>query len=227
LHPFLVEGEKMELVAYIREKKGKEITKKLLREGKIPAILYGRREEPVKLYVVEKEFLSVLEELKGKAPILTLSLGGKSERCIMKAIQKDPIKNRIIHIDFQKVHPEEEIVVKCPIIIIGTAPGVKAGGILDHHLREVPVKGKIDVIPQRIEVDVSGLRLGHSIHLSDIKISGGHFLLPPETPVVSVLVPKKIEEVKPAEVAPVAPEPEAVEKEKKEVKEEKTEEKGD
>ncbi|MEO0098640.1 MAG: 50S ribosomal protein L25, partial [candidate division WOR-3 bacterium] len=127
----------MELIAYLREKKGKGITKKLLREGKIPAILYGRGEESVKLYVEEKRFLALLEELKGKAPIFTLSFAGKSERCIMKAIQKDPIKNRFIHIDFQKIHPEEEIVVKCPIVLLGTAPGVKAGGILDHHLREV------------------------------------------------------------------------------------------
>ncbi|MEO0098641.1 MAG: 50S ribosomal protein L25, partial [candidate division WOR-3 bacterium] len=68
-------------------------------------------------------------------------------------------------------------------------------------------------------VDISQLRLGHSIHLSDIKISGGHFLLPPDTPVVSVLVPKKLEEVKPAEVTPTPAQPEAVAKEKKEEKE--------
>lgn len=210
----------MELIAYLREKKGKEITKKLLREGKIPAILYGRGEESIKLYVEEKKFLALLEELKGKAPIFLLSISGKSERCIMKAIQKDPIRNRFIHIDFQKVHPQEEIVVKCPVVLLGMAPGVKAGGILDHHLREVAVKGRVDLIPPRIEVDISGLRLGYSIHLSDIKISGGHFLLPPDTPVVSVLAPKKVEEVKPAEVTPTPAEPEVLTKEKKEEKEE-------
>ncbi|MEO0102978.1 MAG: 50S ribosomal protein L25 [candidate division WOR-3 bacterium] len=215
----------MELIGYIREKKGKEITKKLLREGKIPAILYGRGEESLKLYVKEKELLELLEELKGKAPIFTLSISGKSERCIMKTIQKDPIRNRFIHIDFQKVHPEEEIVVKCPVVLLGTAPGVEAGGILDYHLREVAVKGRVDAIPPRIEVDISQLRLGHSIHLSDIKISGGHFLLPPETPVVSVLVPKKVEEVKPAEVAPAPTEPEVIAKEKKEEKKEGEEKK--
>ncbi len=208
----------IELKAYRREESGKGVAKRLLRQGKIPGILYARGEESVKLYVDEKEFLKILQEIKGRIPTLTLSLAGENLRCIMKSIMKDPIKNRFIHIDFQKVHPEEEIVIKCPIVLMGVAPGVKMGGILDHHLRDVPVKGRIDLIPPRIEVDISNLKLGHSIHLSDIKLSGCHFLLPPDTPVVSILVPKKVEEVK-VEAAPAPAEPELIEK--KEEKEEK------
>ncbi len=210
----------MELKAYLREGKGKGVCKKLLRQGKIPAILYGRGEESVKIYVAEKELLLLLEKIKGKTPIITLSLGDRSFRCLVKTLQKDPIKNRFIHVDCQKIHPEEEITIKCPVILVGLAPGVKAGGILDHHLREVPIKGKIDALPERIEVDVSNLKLGHSIHLSDIKLTGAHFLLPSETPVVSVLVPKKVEEVKvEAVVAPTESESAKREEEKEEKKE--------
>ncbi len=213
----------MELKAYLREKKGKEITKKLLRAGKIPAILYGWGEEPIKLYVEEKELQLQLLLLKGKTPILTLWLQDTPLQCIVKAIQKDPVKNRFIHIDFQKIHPEEEITIKCPIFLRGQAPGVKAGGTLDHHLRDCPIKGKIDSLPPKIEVDISNLKLGHSIHLSEIKIPNVQILLPPDTPVVSILAPKKVEEVK---VAPPTPtEPEVIEKKEKETKKEKEKEK--
>lgn len=205
----------IELKAYVRERSGKEIAKKLRRAGKIPAVLYARGEESVKLYVEEKDLLALLHEIRGRAPILTLSLPFANEQCIMKSIQKDPIKNRFIHVDFQKIHPEEEVVIKCPIALIGTAPGVKMGGILDHHLRDVLVKGKIDLIPPRIEVDISNLKLGQSLHLSDIKLVGSHFLLPPDTPIVSILVPKKMEEVKVEAAAPPV-EPEVIEREAKE-----------
>lgn len=211
----------LKIVAYLRKKSGKEICKKLRREGKIPAILYGRNEKNINLWVEEREFLKILPQIAKRSPILNLRIEENNEEfpVILKSLQKNPITQKFIHVDFQKIHPEEKVAVNCPVILKGTAIGIKMGGILDQHLYSIPVKGKIADIPPYIEIDISNLKMGYSIHINEIKWEKIEPLLPLDTPIVSILTPKKIEA---APTVEEVKEPEVI-KEKKEEKEEKEE----
>ncbi len=213
----------IKISAHIREKSGKEICKKLRKNGKIPAILYGKNEKNINLWVEEKEFLKILPLIAKRSPILNLRIEDENIEfpVILKSLQKNPITQKFIHIDFQKIHPEEKITVNCPVILKGEAIGVKMGGILDQHLYSLPVKGKIQDIPPYIEIDISNLKMGYSIHISEIKWEKVEPALPPDTPIVSILTPKKIEEITPPPEEVKQPE---VIKEKKEEKEEEKKE---
>ncbi|MDH5684611.1 MAG: 50S ribosomal protein L25 [candidate division WOR-3 bacterium] len=179
---------------------GKSANRSLRRNGLVPAVIYGRGEEPQNLVINEKEFSRLLEKIKGHSPILDMELAGKPIKCVIKLIQRNPITLNLLHVDFQKVHAREKISVAVPIILKGSAQGIKAGGILDHRLREIPIRAEVDKIPEHVEVDITELKLGHSIHVSDLKLEGVEFTLPADTTIVSVLAPRKVEEV----VAPAA-----------------------
>lgn len=214
---------KIDLVAtaFGTEKRGD--IKRLRREGKIPAVLYGHKEKTKQIYVEHKEFKKVLDALKDETVIVNLKIGSKSYPCVIKALQQNPLKDSLIHVDFQHIHKKEKIRATVPIHTQGAAPGVEKGGILDVHLHEVQVRCLPDALPSHIDVDVSNLDLGDAIHLRDLKVSNVEFELSLDTTLVSVLVPRALEvEVKPAaEEEVVAAEEGAVEEEKEEVKEEK------
>jgi len=148
---------------------------------------------------------------------IDLKLKEKTYSCLIKTIQHNPINGRILHIDFQHISKKEKIKTTVPIHLLGEAPGVKKGGLLDQHLYEVVIRCLPDEIPSHIDVDISNLDIGKTIHLKDIKMPDIEFETKLETTIVSVLVPK-VE--KPAPVPEVAPAPTEEAKEG-EVKEEK------
>jgi large subunit ribosomal protein L25 len=199
---------KIDLMAqpYEAEKKGD--VKRLRRDGKIPGILYGHKDKPHRLYITDKDFKKVLDVMKKEAVTINLTLNDKSYICLIKAIQHNPITNQLLHIDFQHIQKKEKIQVNIPIHAHGEAPGIKDGGVLDQHLHEVMVKCLPDDIPSFIDVDVSGLKLGDTIHIKDIqaRIPNVEFEVKPETSIISVLIPKVEKEVpKPVAEGEVAP----------------------
>ncbi len=195
-----------------RKEKGKEEAKRLRREGKIPGVIYGKGEETKKIWVDKKELISLLKEIKGKTPIVEIKSGkGKPFRGIIKSLQRRSTTDEILHIDLQRIHPKEVLHMSVPLHLVGTPIGIKKGGILDQLVREIPIKGKITDIPSYLEVDVTDLDLGDSIHIKDLKRERWEPLLSPDTPVVSILVPRGLEEEKKEE----APTPEEEEKEEK------------
>jgi len=208
--------------AETRTEKGKSAMRSLRRAGQVPAVLYGKGETTQNLLINSKEFSHLLEKIKGHSPIIDLEVGGKPLKCVIKLIQRNPVTLDLMHVDFQTVHATEKISVAVPIILKGSPIGVKEGGILEHLLRQVPVKAQLDKIPEHIEVDVTGLKIGHSIHIGNLKLEGVEFSLPTDATIVSILAPRKIEEV----VAPVAAaaeeemkEPEVITEKKKEEEE--------
>lgn len=207
----------LQATPYTAEKKGD--VKRLRKQGKIPAVLYGHAEKTKEICVEMKDFRKVLNILTREAITINLKIGSKNYVCVIKAIQHNPITDELLHIDFQHIHKKEKIKATVPIHPIGVPPGVEQGGILDVHLHEVVVKCLPDEMPAYIDVDISNLDIGQTIHLSDIKVQNVEFELSPETTVVSILVPRKVvEEVKPVveeEVGVAAEEP----KEGEEVKE--------
>lgn len=212
---------KIDLPATTFETEKKGDIKRLRREGKIPAVLYGHKEKTKRIYVDHKEFKQVLDTLKKETVIVNLKIGSKSYECIIKSLQQNPLNEELMHIDFQHIHKKEKVRATVPIHAIGEAPGVEKGGILDIHLHEVVVRCLPDALPSHIDVDVSGLELGETIHLRDLKAADMEYELSLDTTVVSILVPRAIEvEVKPpAEEEAVVAEEEVAGEEKKEVKE--------
>ncbi len=205
----------------IREGVGKERAKKYRKVGKIPAIIYGKGEESVPILVDEKEFIELLSKIKGKFPVVELKgEKGKSLRAVIKSIQKHPITDEFLHIDFHHIHVHETVYVDVPIHLKGEAPGVKKGGMLDQILYELPVKGSMNKIPPFIEVDISNLEIGDSVHVKDLSLKGIEPDIDPESTIVTILAPKKVEE----EVEEVKPEEVPEEEEKQEEKEEEKKE---
>ncbi|MEO0123038.1 MAG: 50S ribosomal protein L25 [candidate division WOR-3 bacterium] len=181
---------KMELEAYIYEPQKKGDVRRMRMEGKIPGVLYGHKEKSKRIYVLKKEFEKILETLRKETVTIDLKLKEKTYSCLIKSIQHNPIDGSLLHIDFQHISKKEKIKTTIPIHLVGEAPGVKKGGLLDQHLYEVVIRCLPDHMPSHIDVDISSLDIGKTIHLKDITIPNIEFEIKPETPIVSILAPK-------------------------------------
>jgi large subunit ribosomal protein L25 len=195
---------KIDLPATAFDTKKKGDIKRLRKEGKIPAVLYGHKEKTKRIYVEHQSFKNVLDALKEETVIVNLKVGSKSYPCVIKSLQQNPLNEELLHIDFQHIHKKERIRASVPIHVTGKAPGIEKGGILDMHLHEVVVRCLPDDLPSHLDVDVSTLDLGEARHLRDIKTASLEFELSLDTTIVSVLVPRALEaEIKPAAEAEV------------------------
>ncbi|MDH4222367.1 MAG: 50S ribosomal protein L25 [candidate division Zixibacteria bacterium] len=216
------------LEAKRRDKTGKEITKKLRKEGFIPAILYGPGEKPLSLKVNSRSLQTILRAGKGENVLITLEINGtqnEKKNVLIREIQHDPVLGDILHVDFQHILLTKKISVRVPIHLEGIPIGVhKDGGILQHALRELEIECLPADIPEKVELDVSNLKIGDSIHVRDIKIEKVEVLTDLDSSVASVVPPTVFkEEVVPA--AEEAKEPEVIgEKKPEEGEEEKAEE---
>ena len=218
----------LQATSYEAVKKGD--IKRMRKEGKIPAIIYGHKEKSKRIYVLFQEFKKILDILKQEAVTLNLKVNGKKLLCVIKSIQHNPVTGELLHIDFQHIHKKEKIRASIPIHLIGIAPGIKKGGIQDQHLYDVVVKCLPGDLPSHIDVDISSLDLGQTIHLGDVELPEVDFELPKESTIVSMLIPRAAPvEVEPekAEVVEGAEEEEAeaasAEEEKEEAKSDKKE----
>jgi len=201
---------------------GKGVARKLRQTGSIPAVYYGRGEDPIVLTVVVKELEEVILKAEGSNVIVDLKVdgdGGSDRKALIREIQRDPVGGHILHLDLQHISLTERITVEVPIVLTGIPIGVKdGGGILEHLLREVEVECLPTDIPSRLEIDVSALNIGDSLHVSDLKTEKATILTEGERPIAAVVPPTVLEEAKPAEEGEAAAEPELV-KEKKETEE--------
>jgi large subunit ribosomal protein L25 len=201
---------------------GKGVARKLRQTGSIPAVYYGRGEDPIVLTVVVKELEDVILKAEGSNVIVDLKVDGDGSgdrKALIREIQRDPVGGHILHLDLQHISLTERITVEVPIVLTGIPIGVKdGGGILEHLLREVEVECLPTDIPSRLEIDVSALNIGDSLHVSDLKTEKATILTEGERPIAAVVPPTVLEEAKPAEEGEAAAEPELV-KEKKETEE--------
>jgi large subunit ribosomal protein L25 len=165
-----------ELVAEFRETQGKGASRRLRHEGKVPAILYGGHSEARKLTLSHQKLLIMLDNERFYSTILSLKVGDQTQNAILKDVQRHPYKNAIVHIDFQRVEDNQLIRMKVPLHFTGAAvsPGVKTqGGIVSHMRNEVEVSCLPKDLPEFLEVDMSGLSLNESIHLSQLTLPAG------------------------------------------------------
>jgi large subunit ribosomal protein L25 len=202
-----------QLNAELRTDMGKGASRRLRRAGKVPGILYGGKKEPSPVTFPHKDVAKSLEHEAFYSHILTVNVDGSAEMAVLKDLQRHPFKPLIMHLDLQRVTETDKIRVHVPLHFIGedVAPGVKLrSGIVNHLMKHIDVTCLAKDLPEYIEVDVSPLDVGESVHISDLKLPSGVEIpglvtgSEHDLPVVTVVLPRAAVETE--EVAAAAPE---------------------
>jgi large subunit ribosomal protein L25 len=178
--------EHIELKVSPREKLTKGGLNKARRSGKIPAQLYGKEIAPMSMFLDGQEFANVARHIT-ESMIIDLNLDGKKYPALMKEVQKETLSGKILHIDFNLVEHGQKLHVKVPLHLVGIAKGVREGGILEHAIHDIEVECDPDALPEKIEVDISGLEANHALHLRDISIPHGVKLLTNPETVIAII----------------------------------------
>jgi len=221
--------EKTELQATVRKSVGNGPARVLRRAGQIPAVLYGRKIEPVLLSVNTKDLEQILKKGSFGQFILNLVIqNGKkvTKSAIIKELQTHPVSGNLIHIDFYEVDMKRQIKVMVPVVTTGKSAGIEEGGLLNIVRRELEVFCLPGDIPEAIEIDISELGIGDSIHLEDVPLGENvEVAADVNYTVVTVLSPKVEEEVVEEEEEELEGEEEGAEGEAAEAEAEPEEEK--
>ena len=196
------------LSASVRTETGKGAARKIRQAGNIPAVIYGHGREAQSLMINARETDKLLKSIAISSTVIELSIDGKSARTLIREVQRHPFKRTITHIDFQELVAGETVSVHCPIVYVGVPEGVRLeGGLLDQIMHQLHIEVDPSAIPNHIDVDVSSLKVGKSLHVSDLTLPAGIKLLDePGTTVCIVQVPKVAVEA----VADGAAEPEVI-----------------
>ena len=167
---------KIEITANERALKGTGASRRLRHSGKTPGILYGGKDEAKSIELDSKELMMKFKHEAFHASILALNIDGKSEKVLLRDYQLHPVRDNILHIDFQRIDENKKLNVKIPFHFMNQeiAPGVKLeGGIVSHIMIDVDILCLPKNLPTYIEVDLSNLSIGDSIHLSEINVPEG------------------------------------------------------
>ncbi len=163
--------ERMQLVAEIRQADGKGPARRLRRNGKIPAILYGEG-EPKALTIDGREWMTGFRHATGNT-IIRLKIDGQDQDALVKDIQDDVISERVMHIDFYAIHAGRKLHTQVPFSFEGSPIGVREGGILEYKMEELEVVCLPKDIPSSFHVDISHLGIGEALHVGEIPIPEG------------------------------------------------------
>ena len=194
---------KFELEAEVRADVGKGASRRLRHADKVPAVVYGGGEKSISLTLDHSKTLNALSHEAFYSHILNLKVGKSTEKVILKDVQRDPAKPRIAHVDFLRVRADQKLTMHVPLHFIGeeNAPGLNEGGVFSHLMSDVEVSCLPANLPEFIEVDVSGMMLDQSLHLSNLTLPKGvelvafaHGAEGHDHPIVSIHIPRVIEE---------------------------------
>ena len=205
------------LNAKSRSTTGKGVARKLRAAGEVPAVIYGHAREPQSLSLNAHELTLLLEKVPYQSTVIELDIEGGTARTLIREIQRHPFKKQIIHVDFQELVAGEKVSVEVPIHFVGTPDGVRhGGGVLDQILHELEISVDPSNIPSRIDVDVTPLTIGHSIHAGDVPLPEGVELLTDADATLCVCAAPKVEAAPAAAEEAAAAEPELIRKTKDE-----------
>ena len=210
------------LAASPRDKTGKGAARQIRFRKKVPAVIYGHGRPSQPLEVDAKALEMALIGIEPASTIIEIELEGTKARTLIREIQRHPVRPDIIHVDFYEVRAGEKVTLRVPIHLTGTADGVRnAGGVLDQVMREVEIEVLPEHIPDRVELDVTSLIIGHSLHVSDLVIPNATILTQSDLTVATVVPPRAEEVVAPtAEATAEVAEPELIRKVREEEGEE-------
>lgn len=196
-----------------RADRGKNASRRLRARGMIPSVIYGRSIEPTPVVVDPGEILGILHSDAGRNTIFKLEIGSLTKDVIIRDYQLDPIRDQLLHADFQAVSMDEKMEFEVPIDVTGSAKGAKEGGVLEQVLREITVECLPGDVPDSILLDVSGLDIGDTVHVSDLKIDTSKIeVITGLERLVITMVPPMAEEEEPEIEEEEVAEPEVIKK---------------
>lgn len=168
-------SDALTLVAETRDRAGKGASRALRREGRVPAVIYGGKEEPTPIHVEAKELVRQLGGGYFMNSIVMIDVGGKSVRTLPKDVTFHPVTDRPIHVDFLRLAKNAKIQVAIPVIFVNEedSPGLKKGGVLNVVRHDLELVCEADKIPAEIQIDVTGLEVGDAIHISSVTLPEG------------------------------------------------------
>ncbi|HYT70630.1 MAG TPA: 50S ribosomal protein L25/general stress protein Ctc [Gemmatimonadales bacterium] len=188
-------AQMVSLAATLRPHLGKGAARQARFRGRVPAVIYGRGRETQPLEVEARALEQALHGVEPASTIIELSVDGKTTKTLIREIQRHPVRPDIIHVDFYEIHAEEKVTLKVPVHLVGSPDGVRnAGGVLDQVTREVEIEVLPDNIPDRVELDVTALKIGDSLHVRDLQIPQATILTSADLTIATV-VPPRAEEV--------------------------------
>ncbi|MBU6366382.1 MAG: 50S ribosomal protein L25/general stress protein Ctc [Gemmatimonadetes bacterium] len=181
------------LSASVRTDTGKGAARKLRAAGSIPAVIYGHGREPQALTTNARETERLLQRIATSSTVIELNVDGTVSRTLIREIQRHPVKRHVMHLDFQELVAGEKVSVKVPIVYIGIPEGVRLeGGILDQVMHELHLQCDPGNIPEHIDVDVSHVKLGKPLHVSDLTLPAGVTVMDEPGATVCVVAPPKV-----------------------------------
>ena len=168
-------SEALKLTAEARERAGKGASRAVRREGRVPAVIYGNKQNPVNIHVEEKVLTKMLQTGHFLNSVVEIDTGNGVERTLPRDVQFHPVTDRPIHVDFLRLSKDAKIQVAVPVIFINeeASPGLKKGGVLNVVRHELELVCESDKIPDDIQIDVTGLEVGDSIHISSVNLPDG------------------------------------------------------
>ncbi len=186
------------IIAESRTDVGKGASRRLRHTGKVPGIIYGSGKDPVAFTVVHDDLMHHLENEAFYSHILTVTVDGKVQKAVLKDLQRHPAKPKILHVDFLRVSDKDVINMQVPMHFINedASVGVKAGGLVSHLLSTIEITCKASDLPEYLQIDLTDLDVGASLHLSDIDLPKGVQITAlthgtdHDLPVVSIHAPK-------------------------------------
>jgi large subunit ribosomal protein L25 len=185
----------LKLTAVKRADVGKGASRRSRAGGKVPAIIYGRGMDPVAVEVDRRELVSALRTDAGVNVLLDIEVDGTRTLALTRELQRDPVRGTLLHADFVKVDRKQAIEIEVPVHVVGESPGAKEGGVLEHPLWTVHVRCLPTDVPEAIDADVSGLRIGDSLRVADLPTEDFEILDDPENVVVAIAQPITEEEL--------------------------------
>jgi large subunit ribosomal protein L25 len=208
------------LSAEARTETGKGVARKLRAAGRVPAVVYGHAREPQALSLQTRELEKLLSQISTGSTVVELALGGAVTKTLIREVQRHPFKKAILHVDFQELVAGEKVTVDVPLVFVGVPEGVRlSGALLEQILHSIEILVDPANIPNHIDVDVTALAMGHSLHVRDIPVGAGIEVLTDEDATVcAVVAPRAVVEETPAAEgeAAAAAEPELIRKPKEE-----------
>ncbi len=186
------------IIAESRKDVGKGASRRLRHTGKVPGIIYGSGEDSVSLTLLHDDLMHHLEHEAFYSHILTVKVDGRAQKAVLKDLQRHPAKSKILHVDFLRVSDKDVINMQVPMHFINedASVGVKAGGLVSHLLSTIEITCKASDLPEYLQIDLTDLDVGASLHLSDIDLPKGVQITAlthgadHDLPVVSIHAPK-------------------------------------
>lgn len=191
--------KRYDIAVYDRAALTKGQNRRLRISGRIPAVVYGGPADPKKVALDAHQLGILLKNADAEKAMFSLNFDGQSAGeesiALIREIQRDPVTRRILHVDLYKIRMDVENVFEIPVHMLGTAAGIKQGGILESHRRSVEVRCLPAKLPSYLEVDLTPLTINHSLHVSDLTLPEGVSLVTPGDDVICTVLPPKTEVV--------------------------------